>query len=52
MKRFVRPRAKTYAYLMDNDTEHKKAKGTKKCQLKRGLIFKNYKDCLFNDKKY
>ena len=23
--------AKTYAYLMDNDTEHKKAKGTKKC---------------------
>ena len=35
---------------MDNDTEHKKAKGTKKCKLKRRLMFKNYKDCLFNDK--
>ena len=44
MKEFVGPRAKTYAYLMDNDTEHKKAKGTKKCKLKRRLMFKNYKD--------
>ena len=44
MKKFVEPRAKTYAYLMDNDTEHKKAKGTKKCKLKRTLMFKNYKD--------
>ena len=35
MKKFVEPRAKTYAYLMDNDTEHKKAKGTKKCVIKR-----------------
>ena len=43
-------RAKTYAYLMDDDSEHKKAKGTKKCVIKRRLMFKNYKDCLFNDK--
>ena len=35
---------------MDDDTEHKKAKGTKKCVIKRELMFKNYKDCLFNDK--
>ena len=35
---------------MDNDTEHKKAKGTKKCVIKRDLMVKNYKDCLFNDK--
>ena len=28
----------------------KKAKGTKKCVIKYGLIFENYKDCLFNDK--
>ena len=50
MKEFVGPRAKTYAYLMDNNTEHKKAKGTKMCKLKRELMFKNYKDYLFNDK--
>ena len=50
MKKFVGPRAKTYTYLMDNDTTHKNSKGTKKCKLKRGLMFKNYKDCLFNDK--
>ena len=43
-------RAKTYAYLMDDDSEHKKAKGTKKCVIKRGLMVKNFKDCLFHDK--
>ena len=35
---------------MDNDNEHKKAKGTKKNVIKRGLMLKNYTDCLFNDK--
>ena len=30
MKEFCALRAKTYAYLMDNDSEKKKAKGTKK----------------------
>ena len=30
MKEFLALRAKIYAYLMDDDTEHKKAKGTKK----------------------
>ena len=35
---------------MDDDTEHNKAKGTKKCVIKRRLMLKNYKDCLFNDK--
>ena len=50
MKEFVGLRAKTYAYLMDDDSEHKKAKGTKKCVIKRRLIFENYTDCLFNDK--
>ena len=42
--------AKIYAYLMDEDTEHKKAKGTKKCLIKRKLMFRNYKDGLFNNK--
>ena len=50
MKEFVALRAKTYAYLMDDDSEHKKAKGTKKCVIKRRLMFENYTDCLFNDK--
>ena len=50
MKEFVALRAKTYAYLMDDDdSEKKKAKGTKKCVIKRELMFENYKDSLFND---
>ena len=50
MKEFVAFRAKTYAYLIDDGSEKKKAKGTKKCIIKRRLMFKNYADCLFNDK--
>ena len=42
-------RAKTYAYLMDDDSEKKKAKGTKKCIIKRRTMFENYKDPLFNN---
>ena len=34
---------------MDDDTEKKRAKGTKKCIVKREIIFKNYADTLFND---
>ena len=43
-------RPKTYAYLTDDDNEHKKAKGTRKCVIKPEITFKNYTDCLFNDK--
>ena len=50
MKEFVGLRAKTYAYLMDDDTQHKKTKGTKKCIIKRELMFKNDDDCLSNKK--
>ena len=35
---------------MEDDSVKKKAKGTKKCVIKRRLMFENYKDCLFNDK--
>ena len=35
---------------MDDNSEHKKAKGTKTCVIKRRLTFENYTDCLFNDK--
>ena len=44
------PRAKAYVYLMDDDSEHKKAKGTKKCLIKRILMFENYTYYLFNGK--
>ena len=50
IKEFVGLRAKTYAYLMDDDTEKKKAKGTKKCVIKRILKFNDYEDGLFNNK--
>ena len=33
---------------MDDDSEKKKAKGTKKCVIKHRLMFENYKDSLFN----
>ena len=49
MKEFCAPRAKTYAYLMDDDSEKKKAKGTKKCIIKRRIMFEDYKDSLFNN---
>ena len=35
---------------MDDDTEYKKSKGTKKCVIKRRLMFENFTDCLLNDK--
>ena len=45
MKEFVGLRAKTYSYLKDNNDENKKAKGTKKCVIKRKLKFQDYKNC-------
>ena len=50
MKEFCTLRAKTYSYLIDDNSEIKKSKRTKKCVIKRELMFENYKDCLFNDK--
>ena len=35
---------------MGDDSEVTKAKVTKKCVIKRELMFENYKDCLFNRK--
>ena len=43
-KKFCALRAKTYTYLMDDDSEKEKAKGIKKYVLKRILMFENYKD--------
>ena len=46
MTTFVGLRAKTYSYLIDDSSEDKKAKGTKKCVTKRKLKFESYKNCL------
>ena len=49
MKEFVALKAKAYTYLMEDDNDHKKAKGAKKCVIKRELLFENYKNSFFND---
>ena len=49
MKEFCAPRAKTYSYLLDDDSKKKKANGTRKCITKHRIIFKDYKDSLFNN---
>ena len=48
IEEFVALQAKTYPYRTDDDNEKKKAKGTKKCIIRRELMFGTYKDCLFN----
>ena len=57
MSEFCALRAKTYLFLIDdysdvdyekNKITNKKSKGTKKCIVKREIIFKNYVDSLFN----
>ena len=47
---FIALRPKTYSYLSDNDKIDKKAKGTKKCVIKKMIKFDDYKKCLLNDK--
>ena len=39
-------RPKTYSYLTDDGKEHKKAKGTKKCVIKKMIKFNDYKKML------
>ena len=47
---FVGLRAKTYTYLMDDDSDHKNAKRTKKCVITRILMFNDHNNCPSNDK--
>ena len=47
---FVTLRPRTYSYSTDDGKEHKKAKGTKKCVIKRMIKFNDYKNCLLKDK--
>ena len=46
---FVTLRPKTYSFLTDDGKEDKKAKGTKKCVIKKMITFNDYKKCLLND---
>ena len=46
---FVTLRPKTYSYLTDDGKEDKKAKGTKKCVIKKMIKFNDYKRCLLDD---
>ena len=59
MTKFLALRAKTYSFLIDEYTDedyeknkivNKKAKGTKKCAVKRKILFNNYLDSLFKNK--
>ena len=47
---FATLRPKTYSFLTDDGKENKKAKGTKKCVIKKKIKFNDYKKCLFSDK--
>ena len=46
---FITLRPKTYSYLTDDGILDKKAKGTKKCVIKRIIKFDDYKNCLLSD---
>ena len=46
---FVTLRPKTYSFLTGDGKEDKKAKGTKKCVIKKMIKFNDYKKCLLND---
>ena len=46
---FVTLRPKTYSFLTDDGKEDKKAKGTKKCVIKKMIKFNDYKKCLLSD---
>ena len=48
---FVALRPKAYTYKTDDNTELKKAKGTKKCVINKMLSFSDYKNCLFDNGK-
>ena len=48
---FVALTPKAYSYITNDFTELKKAKGTKKCIVKKMLGFSDYKNCLFSNGK-
>ena len=49
IREFVTLRPKTCSFLTDDGKEDKKAKGTKKCVIKKMIKFNDYKKCLLSD---
>ena len=45
---FVTLRPKAYSFLTDDGKQDKKAKGTKKCIIKKMIKLNDYKKCLLN----
>ena len=50
VSQFAALRENPYAYLMKDGSEHKRAKETKNCIIKRALMFNHYKESLFDNK--
>ena len=50
MTEFVAHRARAYAFRTEKGIEQKKAKGTKKCVVKKDITFENYKEAPFSSK--
>ena len=50
MRKLIGLRAKAYSHLMDDDSEAKKVKETKKGVTKEMLKFNDYKNCIMNNK--
>ena len=46
MTKFAVLSEKTFSYLIDDTSQDKNVKGTKKCAMKRKLKFENYKNSL------
>ena len=51
MKEFIGLRPKCYSYLTDDGNVDKKAKGTKKCVIKKEIMSNNHIECLKEKKK-
>ena len=45
MIKLIGLRAKTYSFLIDDSSEDKKAKDTKKCFINTELKLENYRNC-------
>ena len=50
MTEFCAPRAKAYTFTWGKDKETKKAKGTKRCVIKKHLMLEDYKRSIFSNK--
>ena len=46
MTKFIGLKAKSYSHLIDDSSQDKKARITKKCAIKRKFKFEKYKNCL------